>query len=58
MKGQQTYPEYIGVSDVTTRSFELMHVEGYMDRQGSILFDEPKGFNIGNPPELQSQSRG
>jgi len=58
MKEQQTYPEYIGVSDVTTRSFEFMRVEGYMDGQASILFDEPKGFDIGNPPELQGQSRG
>ncbi|MBM4254780.1 MAG: OsmC family protein [Deltaproteobacteria bacterium] len=58
MKEQQTYPEYIGVSDVTTRSFDLMRVEGYMDGQASILFDEPKGFDIGNPPELQGQSRG
>ncbi len=58
MKEQQSYPEYIGVSDVTTRSFDQMRVEGYMDGQASILFDEPKGFDLGNPPELQGQSRG
>jgi hypothetical protein len=28
MKEQATYPEHIGVSDVTTRSFEMMRVEG------------------------------
>ena len=55
---RKTYPEYIGVSDVTTCSFDFMRVEGYMDGQTSILFDEPKGFDIGNPPELQGQSRG
>ncbi|MGE0822983.1 MAG: OsmC family protein [Candidatus Binatia bacterium] len=58
MKEQAQYPGYIGVSDVTTRSFEQMRVEGYMDGQASILFDEPKGFDIGDPPELQGQSRG
>jgi uncharacterized OsmC-like protein len=58
VKEQQSYPAYIGVSDVTTRSFEQMRVEGYMDGQASILFDEPKGFDIGTPPELQGQSRG
>lgn len=58
MKEQATYPEHIGVSDVTTRSFESMRVEGYFDGQPSIMFDEPKGFDIGDPPELQGQSRG
>lgn len=58
MKENVTYPEHIGVSDVTTRSFELMRVESYMEGQPSIMFDEPKGFDIGNPPELQGQSRG
>jgi uncharacterized OsmC-like protein len=58
VKEQQAYPEYIGVSDVTTRSFEQMRVEGYMDGQASVLYDEPKGFDIGNPPALQGQSRG
>lgn len=58
VKEKQIYPEYIGVSDVTTRSFEQMRVEGTMDGQASILYDEPKGFDIGNPPELQGQSRG
>ena len=29
-----------------------------MDGQASILYDEPKGFDIGNPPALQGQSRG
>jgi uncharacterized OsmC-like protein len=58
MKEQVKYPEHIGVSDVTTRSFELMRVEGYCDGQPSIMFDEPKGFDIGDPPALQGQSRG
>ncbi len=58
MKEQATYPAHIGVSDVSTRSFELMRVEGYFDGQPSIMFDEPKGFDIGDPPELQGQSRG
>lgn len=58
MKENVTYPEYIGVSDVRTQSFELMRVEAYMDGQPSLMFDEPKGFDIGDPPDLQGQSRG
>lgn len=58
MKENATYPAHIGVSDVTTRSFELLRVEAYMDGQPSIMFDEPKGFDIGDPPDLQGQSRG
>jgi len=52
------YPEYIGVSDVTTRSFEQMRVESYFDGQPSLMFDEPEGFDIGDPPELRGRSRG
>lgn len=40
MKEQTAYPEYIRVSDVTTRSFELMRVDGYLEGQPSIMFDE------------------
>jgi uncharacterized OsmC-like protein len=52
------YPEYIGISDVTTESFEQMRVEAYFEGQPSIMFDEPEGFDIGDPPELQGRSRG
>lgn len=58
MKENGKYPEYIGVSAVDTRSFEHMRVEAYFEGQPSIMFDEPKGFDIGDPPELQGQSRG
>jgi len=51
-------PPYIGVSDVTTRSHEQMVVEAFMDGQHSIMADEPLGFDIGDPPTLQGQSRG
>jgi len=34
MKEDVIYPEYIGVSDVTTRSFEHMRVEAYSDSTG------------------------
>jgi uncharacterized OsmC-like protein len=52
------YPDYIGVSEVTTQSFEHMRVEAQFEGQPSIMFDEPKGFDIGDPPDLQGQSRG
>ena len=58
MKEQATYPDYIGVSDVTTRSFEQMRVEAHFDGQPSLMFDEPEGFDIGDPPELRGRSRG
>jgi uncharacterized OsmC-like protein len=58
MKEGATYPEYIGVSDVTTRSFEQMRVEACFDGQPSLMFDEPEGFDIGDPPELSGRSRG
>ena len=58
MKEPAAYPEYIGVSDVTTRSFEQMRVEAYFDGQPSLMFDEPEGFDIGDPPELRGRSRG
>jgi len=44
------YPPYIGVSDVTTVSHEQMRVEGLFEGQSSPMFDEPEGFDIGDPP--------
>ena len=52
------FPDYIGVTEVTTRSHDQMVVEGFMDGQASIMADEPLGFDIGDPPELSGQSRG
>jgi uncharacterized OsmC-like protein len=52
------FPPYIGVSDISTRSLDGMVVEGFMDGQHSIMADEPLGFDIGDPPVLQGQSRG
>ena len=58
MEREARYPDYIGISDVNTKSFEQMRVEGYFDGQPSIMFDEPEGFDIGDPPDLQGRSRG
>ena len=58
MEREARYPDYIGISDVSTKSFEHMRVEGYFDGQPSIMFDEPEGFDIGDPPDLQGKSRG
>lgn len=62
MKEGLKYPGYVGVSDVTTRSFEQMRVEGYFDGQPSLMFDEPAGFDItsgpGDKTALSGQSRG
>jgi uncharacterized OsmC-like protein len=58
MKEGVTYPGYIGISDVTTTSFEQMRVEAYFEGQPSLMFDEPEGFDIGDPPELRGRSRG
>ena len=58
MKEGAVYPDYIGVSEVTTRSAEQMRVEGCFEGQPSIMFDEPEGFDIGDPPELRGRSRG
>jgi len=58
MKTGAKYPDYVGVSDVSTRSFEQMRVEAYFDGQPSLMFDEPAGFDIGDPPELSGRSRG
>ncbi len=58
MKEQQTYPSYIGISDVTTVSHEQMRVEGFFEGQPSLMFDEPEGFDIGDPPDLRGRSRG
>jgi hypothetical protein len=46
------YPDYIGVSEVSTRSREPMMVETFMDSQPSCMADEPLGFDIGDPPVL------
>jgi uncharacterized OsmC-like protein len=53
-----SYPDYIGVSDVTTRSHEQMMVEMFMEGQASCMADEPLGFDVGDPPVLRGQSRG
>ena len=58
MKEGAKYPDYTGISDVTTKSFEQMRVEGYFEGQPSLMFDEPEGFDIGDPPELRGRSRG
>ncbi|MSO98555.1 MAG: OsmC family peroxiredoxin [Rhodospirillaceae bacterium] len=58
MKEGVQYPCYIGISDVSTTSFEQMRVEAFFEGQPSIMFDEPAGFDIGDPPELQGRSRG
>jgi uncharacterized OsmC-like protein len=58
MKEKVKYPDYIGVSDVTTESFEQMRVEARFKGQTSIMFDEPEGFDIGDPPDLRGRSRG
>ena len=58
MKERQTYPAYIGVSDITTTSYEQMRVEGFFEGQPSLMFDEPEGFDIGDPPDLRGRSRG
>lgn len=58
MKKDVTYPDYIGISDVSSQSFEQMRVEGYFEGQPSIMYDEPAGFDIGDPPDLQGRSRG
>lgn len=55
---QASYPDHIGVSDVTTRSHEQMMVEMFMEGQASCTADEPLGFDIGEPPALRGQSRG
>jgi putative redox protein len=58
MKEGVKYPAYIGVSDVSTKSFEQMRVESFFEGQPSIMFDEPEGFDIGDPPDLRGRSRG
>lgn len=55
---ESPWPDHIGVSEVTTASFEQMRVEAFFEGQPSIMFDEPEGFDIGDPPELQGRSRG
>ena len=55
---ETVYPDHIGVSEVTSRSFEHMRVETYFEGQPSIMMDEPEGFDIGDPPDLQGRSRG
>lgn len=58
MKEGVRYPDYVGVSDVTTQSYEHMRLEAFFDGQPSIMFDEPEGFDIGDPPDLRGRSRG
>lgn len=55
---ESPWPDHIGVSEVTTASFEQMRVEAWFDGQPSLMFDEPEGFDIGDPPELSGRSRG
>ena len=58
MKDGLQYPPYIGISDVATRSHEQMRVEAFFDGQPTLMFDEPEGFDIGDPPDLRGRSRG
>ncbi len=58
MKEGAKYPDYVGISDVTTRSYEHMRVEAFFAGQPSLMFDEPEGFDIGSPPALRGRSRG
>ena len=58
MKEGARYPQYVGVSDVSTRSYEQMRVEATFEGQPTLMFDEPTGFDIGDPPELSGRSRG
>ena len=58
MKEGAAYPDYVGISDVTTRSAEQMRVEAFFEGQPSLMFDEPEGFDIGDPPDLRGRSRG
>jgi uncharacterized OsmC-like protein len=58
MKEGATYPDYVGISDVATQSAEQMRVEAFFEGQPSIMFDEPEGFDIGDPPDLRGRSRG
>lgn len=58
MKEGAKYPDYVGISDVTTRSYEHMRVEAEFEGQPSLMFDEPEGFDIGDPPDLRGRSRG
>ena len=58
MRRDVSYPPYVGVSDVSTRSYEHMRVEAHFDGQPSLMFDEPEGFDIGDPPDLRGRSRG
>jgi uncharacterized OsmC-like protein len=58
MKEGAKYPDYVGISDVTTVSHEQMRVEAFFEGQSSLMFDEPEGFDIGDPPDLRGRSRG
>ncbi len=58
MKEGTAYPPHIGISDVVTQSHEQMRVEAFFDGQPSLMFDEPEGFDIGDPPDLRGRSRG
>lgn len=62
MKSGIKFPDHIGISEVTTRSFEHMRVESYFEGQPSLMFDEPEGFDITDGPDdktkLSGRSRG
>ena len=58
MRRDVSYPPYIGISDVATKSFEHMRVAAHFEGQPSLMFDEPEGFDIGDPPDLRGRSRG
>lgn len=58
MKEGAQYPTYVGISDVTTVSHEQMRVEAHFEGQQTLMFDEPEGFDIGDPPDLRGRSRG
>ena len=62
MESGSKFPDHIGISEITTRSFEHMRVESYFEGQPSLMFDEPEGFDItagpDDPTRLSGRSRG
>lgn len=58
MKEGAAYPDYVAVSDVTTKSFEQFRVEAFFDGQPSLMLDEPEGLAVGDPADLSGRSRG
>ena len=49
MEREARYPDYIGISDVNTKSFEQMRVEGYFDGQPSIMFRRARRVRYRRP---------